>query len=121
MLTISLKTCSGHNDEEYRFRFNAQAATALCRRDERILTLDGVLDYAVKKLFGRRAFYQPNHEIRGYGQIFRAVGNGASSVTGRVQLDYLVNSRNVGEEVAWDEFKRLAGKHWQEPEDYEGV
>lgn len=121
MLTINFKTCSGRDDEEYSFRFNKAAATALCRRDERIFTLDMALDYAVKKLFGRRAFYQRNHEIRGYGQIFRAVGNGASSVTGRVQLDYLVDGRNVGEDDAWDEFKRLAGKHWHEPEDYEGA
>lgn len=116
MLTIKFKTCCGKDDEEYRFRFSKPAILALCRSGKKIVTLDSVLAYAVNRIFGARAFYYPNHEIRGYGQIFRAVGNGASSVTGRVQLDYLVDGRDVGEGDAWDEFKRLAGKHWQEPE-----
>lgn len=113
MLTINFKTCSGRDDEEYKFRFNKAAATALCCGYEGIITLDIVLAYAVKRIFGPSAFYQRALGMRGFGQIFRNAGNVASSVTGQVELSYFVNGRNVGEEDAWAEFERIAGEDLQ--------
>lgn len=110
MLTIKFKTCCGKDDEEYCYHFSRRAAVALYHREEGIFTIDAVLGYAVKRIFGNRAFYMRNHEIRGYGQIFRSLGNGTSSVTGRVQLNYLINKREVSESDAWAEFERLANQ-----------
>lgn len=113
MLTIKFKTCFGRNDEEYRFRFSKPAISALCRGYEGVITLDAVLAYTVNRIFGPRAFYQRELGIKGFGQVFRAVGNGARSVIGRVQLDYLVDGLDVGEDDAWAEFERLAGEELQ--------
>lgn len=113
MLTIKFKTCCGKDDEEYRFRFSKPAILALCRGYEGVITLDIVLSYAVKRIFGPSAFYQRALGTRGFGQIFRNAGNVASSVTGQVQLDYLVDGLDVGEDDAWAEFERLAGEELQ--------